>query len=266
MTLPIVALHGWALNLRVFDALFADLDSAMDRGAINRRALSRFDLPGHGRAPEPLALQRDAWPIELVAETLLAQMPARCILIGWSLGATLALHIAAQAPERVAALVLVSATPRFARAADWPHGSDPNVLEGFVAQLAKDYRRTVAEFLELQVRGSVAAEATLAALRAALAAQGECTAAVLQRAVALLHATDLRASLPRIAAPALVITGRYDRIVHPDASRALAALLPNARGVELERCGHAPFLSHRDEFNAALLSFLANLDATEVAA
>lgn len=244
--LPLVALHGWALNLRVFDGVFDSLD----------RTVHCLDLPGHGRAVEPESLQRNRWQIEVVARELLERMPPRAIVLGWSLGGTLALQMAAQAPQRIAAMVLVSATPRFARAVDWLHGADPAVLSGFVTHLEADYRHTVHDFLELQVRGSAAATDTLSKLRDVLVTQGECTADVLHRAIAMLHRSDLRGALPAIQQPSLVVSGQYDRIVHPAASRALAELLPNGHYVELNRCGHAPFLSHRDEFIAAVTSFL----------
>lgn len=234
MTLPVVALHGWGLNRRVFDAFLPRLE----------RDVLALDLPGHGTAIEPPALQSAGWSLETIAANLLERMPSRAIVLGWSLGGTLAMQLAVQAPTRVAALVLVAATPRFAAAADWPHGTDPLSLERFTAQLTKDWRRTVQEFLTLQVRGDRDSTATLAALHAALIAHGDCSGATLQRAMALLHRADLRDALPRITQPSLVIAGQYDRVVHPDASRELAARLSNGRYFEIPRCGHAPFLSH----------------------
>ncbi len=258
MSLPLVMLHGWALNLRVFDDLVARLDtwSRSDEGM--PLAISRLDLPGHGRAVEPAAIyHHDAtrgWDISLTALHLLRQMPPRCVLLGWSLGAKLAM--AAQAPERIAGLVLVSPTPRFAIAADWPHGAAPEVLDLLAKHLREDYRRTVKEFLGLQVRGSANAEQTLASLQSALIAQGECPPEVLLRSLKLLHEVDQRPRLPLITSPTLVIAGQYDRVVHPRASAALAALIREAHFAEIARCGHAPFLSHPAEFCALLENFL----------
>jgi pimeloyl-[acyl-carrier protein] methyl ester esterase len=128
--------------------------------------------------------------------------------------------------------------------------------------LAQDYRRTVREFLELQVRGSANAEATLAALQAALQAQGECPPDTLRRAARMLHAVDQRPRLALVEAPTLVIAGEYDRLVHPEASRALATLLPRGEFVQVARAGHAPFLSHAEEVVALVRSRLATVPAT----
>ena len=262
-TTPLVMLHGWALNLRVFDDLVTRL---LHPPLEPRRELLRLDLPGHGRASEPPSLYggdpEGGWDIGAVAEHLLAQLPPRCALLGWSLGAKLALEIAARAPERIEQLVLLCATPRFAQSDDWPHGTPAAVLGAFAGHLAQDYRRTVREFLELQVRGSANAEATLAALQAALQAQGECPPDTLRRAARMLHAVDQRPRLALVEAPTLVIAGEYDRLVHPAASRALATLLPRGEFVQIARAGHAPFLSHAEEVVGLVRSRLATAPAT----
>ena len=254
---PLVMLHGWALNLRVFDDLVVRLQAEPLRP---HRDVLRLDLPGHGRAAEPASLYgadpESAWDIDAVARHLLTQLPARCALLGWSLGAKLALHIAALEPARIERLLLLCATPRFAQADDWPHGSPASVLSSFSQHLQRDYHRTVREFLELQVRGSANADTALAALQAALLAQGECPPEVLRRSARMLHAVDQRARLSEVRAPTLVIAGEYDRLVHPRASQALAALLPDARFVQIAKAGHAPFLSHATEVMAALRAFL----------
>lgn len=257
---PLVLLHGWALNLRVFDGLVTRLDAPT---ATPRFAITRLDLPGHGLAIEPASWRArpddQGWQIDELADHLLAQMPPRAALLGWSLGAKVALEIAARAPQRVSALVLVSATPRFAQSPDWPHGSPAERLDALAAALRRDYRRTVSEFLSLQVRGSQSADTTLATLQRSLLERGECPPEVLLRALRLLHRVDQRPRLALITAPTLVIAGEYDRVVHPEASRALAGLIGGARFLALPRCGHAPFLSHEAEFTAAVQTFLAKV-------
>jgi pimeloyl-[acyl-carrier protein] methyl ester esterase len=261
-TAALVMLHGWALNLRVFDELVEQLEAP---AAQPRFDITRLDLPGHGRAPEPSDLYGDqvegAWDIGKVADLLIQQMPTRCILLGWSLGAKISMEIAARAPERIRGLVLISATPKFARSEDWPHGANPAALDVLGRHLRDDYRRTVSDFLSLQVRGSVQAEETLSNLRNALLSQGECQPATLLRSLRLLHQIDQRSRLPLITAPTLVIAGQYDRVVHPGATQATAAMIPNARYHELPRCGHAPFISHVHEVVELIQDF-----ATELAA
>ena len=147
--LPLVLLHGWGLNLRVWDEVRGPLAAERDVLAL--------DLPGHGRSP----FDADAASLEAQTDAVLAALPPRCALLGWSLGGQIALEMAVRAPARVVKLVLVATTPRFTQASDWPHGMRPTVLAGFAGHLERDLRATVIEFLELQVRGSEQSEVVL---------------------------------------------------------------------------------------------------------
>ncbi|MGH8302892.1 MAG: alpha/beta fold hydrolase [Steroidobacteraceae bacterium] len=290
----LVLLHGWGLNVRVWDGLAATL--------CDRFRVIAVDLPGHGRSawlPERSSLAEQA---EQVRETVEA-ITDEYSLLGWSLGGQIALQLAipsaAPAPDRVPGnpaataaavdrLVLIATTPRFTAGPDWPHGTPPERLAAQATGLETDYRRTVSDFLELQVRGSAAGAEALAHLRAALfahngppdrasagpaegprepgspdrqiagdrsGAPGRYLAA-LARDLELLRDTDLRPLLPRITLPALVIAGQYDRVTLPAASHALADSLPNARYVEIRRAAHAPFLSHLAQLSVLLSDFL----------
>jgi pimeloyl-[acyl-carrier protein] methyl ester esterase len=250
---PVVLLHGWAMNLRVFDGLAAALAPT--------HRVTTIDLPGHGRSPWRAGLTPVA-----IADWLLEELPERGTLLGWSLGGQLALRIAARTPARVSRLVLVASTPKFVAGSDWPHGLEPEVLQRFAAGLQSDYTRTVGDFLELQVRGSSAATATLQQLRTALERQGAAMPAALASGLAQLAGEDLRELARTLTLPVLVVSGQCDRVTPPDAARALAALLPDARLLELRRAGHAPFLSHLDTLLPELQSFLQPRDAEGVAA
>jgi pimeloyl-[acyl-carrier protein] methyl ester esterase len=250
---PLVLLHGWAMNLRVFDDLVAALAPA-------RRVIA-LDLPGHGCS----AWRAGLTPADTV-EWLLDELPERCALLGWSLGGQLALRIAARAPARISRLVLVAGTPKFIAGPDWPHGLDATMLAQFAASVDADPARTVDEFLKLQVRGSSAAAATLRRLRAALERHGSALPAALAAGLAQLASEDLRELARGLALPALLVCGQQDRITPPAATHALAQALPGARVLELRRAGHAPFLSHLETLLPELQSFLQPRDAEGVAA
>ncbi len=61
---PIVLLHGWAMNLRVFDALAGAL--------AHTHEVTTIDLPGHGRSPWRAGLT----PAAVVVDTAML-MPER---------------------------------------------------------------------------------------------------------------------------------------------------------------------------------------------
>lgn len=248
---PVVMLHGWGLNVRVWDPL-AD--------AFGRRfRLIAVDLPGHGSSPWRAECGNASRQVEWISATvapLLGRTPYT--LLGWSLGAEMALHWAAERPEGLERLVLFAATPRFTSAPDWPYGAPAERLDRLAEGLHTDYRRTVSDFLELQVRGSVSGEEVLAQLRAALFAHGEARTEALTAGLDVLRETDLRSVVGGIEIPALVVAGQYDRVLLPAASRALAAAMPDARYVEVRRAAHAPFLSHAGEMVGLMTEFLAS--------
>lgn len=64
--------------------------------------------------------------------------------------------------------------------------------------------------------------------------------------------------LAKIKAPALIIHGRDDRVVHFEASLRLVSSIENSRLVLLNRCGHWAQLEHADEFNRLVTDFIAN--------
>jgi pimeloyl-[acyl-carrier protein] methyl ester esterase len=240
---PLVMLHGWGMNLRVFDA--------MRRTLAERHPVIALDLPGHGRSR-----WHDGLGPRLQYQQLRSQIPPGASLLGWSLGGQLALRLARDPALQIRRLVLIATTPRFVRDADWAHGLPLARLREFASRLERDSRGTIADFLELQVRGSAGAAASRAALQQALASHGEAVPAALAAGLRLLEQQDLRALAPKLRQPALVIGGGHDRVTPPQASEALARLLPGAQLLLLERAGHAPFLSHPAEVAAATLAFL----------
>lgn len=226
----LVLWHGWGMNLRVFDPLAECLAT--------RFRVTTVDLPGHGRSP-PL----QSTSLEDAVPELLAILPDRCVLAGWSLGGLLAMRVAALAPERLRALVLLHSTPRFIATADWPHGLEGSLLAQFAQSLRQAQERTISDFIDLQVRGSRDAATAASRLRESLRLHGHAQPGALSAGLDLLREADLRDTATRIRVPTLLISGQYDRVTPPAASRALADLIPGARLEELPRTGHAGFLS-----------------------
>ena len=240
----LVLLHGWAMH----GGVFATLAERLAR----HFTLHLVDLPGHGlSAHSPVPLELDA-----VADNLSRRLP-RAAWLGWSLGGLFALRVALRHPERVRALVMLCAPPRFMRSADWPQGMDASVFHSFADGLARDYRATIDRFLVLEVHGSGNARAELAQLRAQVFAAGEPRPEALAQGLALLRDGDLRAELPQLTVPSLWLAGRRDRLVRAQALEFAAQQAPRARYQRIEGAGHAPFLSHADEIASAILEFAA---------
>lgn len=229
----LVLLHGWGAHHRVWDGLVTRLGKDFNKD-LNVIAP---DLPGHAATP---------CTIEHTVDQLAAAAPAQCVVAGWSLGGQLALGWAHRYPRQVQRLILIAATPRFVSAADWPQGMAPEVFAEFSASLTCDVTNTLRRFLLLQTQGDAQARVVARQLEAALALQALPDSSVLMQTLRWLQTTDLRAVLPRITQPALVVHGDRDRIAPLAAGEYLAAQLPRARLALLAGAAHAPFISAPD--------------------
>jgi len=243
---PLVLLHGWAMHSGVFSALSERLRHA--------HTLYLVDLPGHGCNRDstlPLAL-------EPVTQTLLNTLPP-AIWLGWSLGGLFALHAAAH--PNVHGLIMLAATPRFVRSEDWPHGMPADTFGPFASALETDYHATLDRFIALETFGSDHAREELRTLRHLLFARGEPAPRALSDGLSLLEHTDLRPRLAALSIPSLWLSGRRDRLVHPLAVEAAAALTPHAQTAVIDHAGHAPMLTHADTLAAHILRFTVHLPA-----
>lgn len=242
---PLVLLHGWAMHAGLFTPLLPAL-------AARQRVLA-VDLPGHGHSA-PL----DRWSLDGVVAALARAFAAEgeVDVLGWSLGGLVALAWARAHPAQVRRLVLVGTSPRFVAGEDWPHAMSALTLARFADELRVAWRPTLQRFLALQVQGSEAGKAALAALRHALHARGTPAPGMLAEALQVLGETDLRADVATLRTPALVVAGDRDALVPVAAARWLAAALPAGELLEIAGAAHAPFLSHPEAFVARVRGFL----------
>lgn len=244
---PLVVLHGWAMHGGVFAALAERLGTT--------RTLHLVDLPGHGLSRDSVVPLR----LDATVEAILAQVP-EAPWCAWSLGGLFALHAAATHPQRVPALVMIAASPRFVRGPDWRYGVSPEIFQDFALSLREDYRATLDRFVALEAFSNEKARDAVRALRDQLFARGEPPAETLAQGLELLETCDLRSELGGLQVPSLWIGGRRDRLVDPRAMRQASEYTPRARFVQIEHGGHAPFLTDTDEVAELIRMFLDEED------
>ena len=181
---------------------------------------------------------------------------ARATIVGISFGGVIATHYAAHRPDRVSALVVVSApSPRWrpdARVArDVRHPL--RALPGFVARAP--FR------LVPEVRAAL--PTWFARVRFGL---GYAVRALIWRInpramagwIETWMATDIAAGCARIVAPTLVITGEpaLDRVVPVASTLDYLTLIPGARAVTLAGTGHVGCVTKPGEFAALIGDFV----------
>ena len=246
----LVLLHGWGLN----SAVWHQITDSLSR----RHTLYLVDLPGFGHSRELLL------PAELPlwADAVAEAIPEPATWLGWSLGGLVATQAALRHPARISRLITVASSPKFVAGDDW-RGIQPQVLADFQAQLANDFRDTLARFLAIQAMGSETARADIKQLQAVLAERPEPAAAALAVGLELLAGEDLRPQLASIRQPFLRLYGRLDGLVPRKTIALVDQLAPASVSEVLPKASHAPFISHPEAFLAHLDCFL-NAEKTSI--
>ncbi len=240
---PLVMLHGWGMHSGVWHPLVKRL--------AQHYLLYLVDLPGMGgsRPIEPCHLHS-------IADEVAQVVPGVSDIVGWSLGGLVAQRIALNQPDRVRRLVLVSSTPKFVSSPDWQAGVDPANFSAFAESVNHDYKATILQFLTLQCMKAKDSRYTIKQLRKIFETKPTPTQTTLQRALHILLETDIREEIPNIRKPTLLIHGDRDTLVPVQAAHWMMQQLSMGFLRVISGAAHAPFLSHSDQFVAALNQFL----------
>jgi pimeloyl-ACP methyl ester carboxylesterase len=153
----------------------------------------------------------------------------RAVLFGYSEGAPMSILFAATYPEQVSALILGSAAARWFPAADYP--CDPSTEEMYQALHDIAAHRwgegdSIEWYLPSQAGSAHARELFGRFERLAV------NPGAFLRMLAMIRDIDVRAALPAVRAPTLVIQRLGDRITPPFHGRYLAAHIAGARYLE----------------------------------
>ena len=209
------------------------------------------DLPGFGEA----AVSATA-PWLSVLETMDELGIERAVLVGNSFGGAVALRVAAVAPERVRALLLISAPPPDLEPSD-------ALREVWRAEEEAYDRGDIDGALEVVIAAWTLPDAP-SELRARVAAmqrrayeQGTAPDAPEEPPDPL---EEDPSALTRLEMPALVAAGERDMPEFRDGAVAMAQAMPQARHALIAGAGHLAPLETPDAFRALLLGLLADLD------
>lgn len=248
---PLLLLHTAGADGRQYQAQLADVELA------RRFRLHAFDLPFHGRSMPGEGWDGGAWLLTAPAyaawcTAFLEQVVGGAALVlGCSMGAAMALQLAAERPDLVRGVVAVEAPYRACgrRAAALAH---PAV--------------NAAAHNPSYVRGLMSPLAPLAARRAAGWIYGQAALGVYAGDLAFYEAFDGAAVVRRIdpaRCPVAFLTGAYDYSAPPEDGRRLSALLPGSTFELMPELGHFPMVEDPDRFRLHLAPALARLVSGE---
>ena len=223
---------------------------------------------GSDRPSDPRAYQIDDYVAD-VEELRVHLGEERVLLLGHSHGSVVAQAYAASNPARVRRLVLASALARFG-----PE-QEAAMRAGMDKRSGQPWYPDAVAALEEEQEAKFTTDQELAALffrefPLYFARYGEAEAGYADtlrsdtiNADTLLlfnreifNTFDLRAQLPRITAPTLVITGEDDFICGPVCAAEISAAIPGAREVIVGDSGHMVFVEQPQAFHDEVADFL----------
>ncbi|MCL5499822.1 Pimeloyl-ACP methyl ester carboxylesterase [Phytobacter palmae] len=252
---PVLFSHGWPLDGDMWDS---QLNFLAERGyrviAFDRRGFGRSDQPWEGYNYDTFASDIN----DLITTLDLQDVT----LVGFSMGGgDVSRYIGRYGTARVKALVLLGAvTPIFGKTADYPQGVDSSVFEGIRDGLRKDRAQFISDFATpfyginagQTVSQGVLTQTLNIALLASLKGTIDCVTAFGE--------TDFRSDIAKVNVPTLVIHGSNDQVVPFESTGKVAAeMIPGAQLKVYDNGPHGFAVTHQDQLNNDLLSFLQSL-------
>jgi len=249
----VVLLSGWPLDGRSWEPQLHPLLEAGQRVIIvDRRGFGRSSRPAGGYDFDTLAGDLHKLLVELDLH--------EATVVGFSLGTgELARYVGRFGTDRLKACVFIeSLAPSFVKSTENPAGVDEAVVAGVQEAILRDryawLTGQIGDFLNLDdYLGTRVSEETVRAIwnagaEASPLATWGCVPGWLE---------DFVQDIARIDVPTLILHGTADRILSIEGQgRRLHAALPDARYVEIEGGPHVLCVSHAEEVNRELLSFL----------
>lgn len=252
---PVVLLHGSGPGATGWSNFSGNIAVIADAGF----HVLAPDMPGWGDSS--VVATRDMDHDKTLVEFLDAVGTAEAALVGNSMGGHTAIRFATLHPHRITHLVTMGAS--LGRGATTLFGPGDGPSEGLKV-LVKAYRdptpanmKALVEIMTYDKPRFATPELTKARSEAALAHPDH-----LRNYVegipfgAPIPITVDRDKIPGIKAPALLIHGKDDRVLHYEVTLWLLASIPDSRAVLLNHCGHWAMIEHADEFNRLVIDFL----------
>ncbi|HKC19725.1 MAG TPA: adenylate/guanylate cyclase domain-containing protein [Candidatus Dormibacteraeota bacterium] len=250
--LDLVLNHGWVSNIDLqWDE--PHLSKFLNRLASFSRLIT-FDKRGVGLSDRvPLS---ELPTLEQRMDDLRAVMDAagseRAALLGMSEGGAMCLLFAAAHPERVRAVLTFGTYAKRVWSSDYPWAPSPETREAEYAETLATWgtAHDVATIFPSMVGDPAFREWIGAFFRGAASPAA---------AVALLRMNtqaDIRAVLPTIHVPALIMNRTEDGDVKADEARYIASRIPGARLELFAGADHVPWIGHTEEILGEIEEFL----------
>lgn len=225
----LVVTPGIISNLNILGNLPASRDFLRSLSGFAR--VLTFDKRGQGLSDPSLAtpaLEDRTGDIEAVMDTAGIQ---RAILVGVSEGGPMCIHFAHSHPDRVLGLIMVGTTARFTQSEDFPIGIPQHHIEQIATLWGTGALRDI---LFPSLSRELIDDDTYKSMERLMGSR-----ATLRQLVEMMAEIDVRALLPDIRVPTLVVHFSGDLAIPIRLGRYLAENIPDAEFLEVNAVDHA---------------------------
>ena len=217
-----------------------------------------FDKRGTGLSDPVTEVPTLEQRIDDVRAVMDAAGSEKAALLGISEGGPMGVLFAATHPDRVSALVLHGAMGRTTQAPDYPWASPAEALRESAAEFIAPYWGQNAEGMVELFAPSFAGDPEALAFTARFE-RSAASPSMVQQIFEMFLDIDVRAILPTIQVPTLVLHRRGDRVVNRRAGEELASQIPGARYVELPGMDHLPWAGDAEDVLGEIEEFLTGV-------
>ncbi|MCD5322296.1 MULTISPECIES: alpha/beta fold hydrolase [Pontibacillus] len=244
---PIVFIHGWPLNHKMFEYQMNELPQKGYRFiGIDLRGFGQSDKPAFGYDYDTLAHD-----IKVVVETLELK---NFFLAGFSMGGPISIQYATKhANDQLAQLILIgAAAPSFTARDGFQHGMPQEEVDGLINAFQNDRPKALKDF-----GGNFFHKATSAPFDEWFFHLGlEASSHATIETAKSLRDEDLRHVLEYVNVPTLIMHGEDDNICDYAFSEILHNEIKDSTFVSFEISGHGLVYDEREKCNEELLKLL----------
>jgi len=210
------------------------------------------DMRGSGESDKPA----DNYTLDLFVDDLnsiIEELQEKnIVLIGESMGASIAIKYVTKYPGKVSKLVLMCGTPKIMSTDDFPHGQSSEVLDRMLTSAQESHSRFLRTFMEL-VFPEPGAEY--------LKELGFELCQKTPEEIAMNFANnfmkeDLRPLLGKINIPTLILHGENDMACPLGGAKYMHEKIPGSKMYIFKGKGHCPSITAADMFNKILEEFI----------
>ncbi len=240
----IVFIHGFPFDKSMWDS----------QGDLLGRDhfVATFDIPGHGESE----VGSGQYLIEFIVDDLFAVMGhtglKKAVVCGLSIGGYTAMRAIEREPGRFSGLVLSNTkSAADTNAAKLNRANQIKaILSGKKTQFAEDMAKALFAPESFDKRREAVDKIT----RSMKSTDEKALVGML---IALAARMDMTESLEKISAPTLIITGEKDKVATQADAELMHSKIKNSKVAIIHGAGHLSNLENRQEFDSALVQFLA---------